>query len=160
MYEKTLIIIKPDGVQRRLCGTILQRFESAGLKIHATRFEWTNAERSRAHYAEHVDKAFYPSLEKYITLGPILVMVLGGVGAIAKVRQMVGKTSPAQAAPGTIRGDLAHQAMDRDDPAGSLLANLVHASANAAEAETEIRLWFSRAEVIDYEMIDDTFNGI
>ena len=105
MYEKSLIIIKPDGVQRSLAGSIITRFENAGLKIHAMKFQTVSPDQSKKHYAEHVNKGFYPTVEKYITSGPVLVFVLGGLGAIKKIRTMVGATEPASAIPGSIRGD-------------------------------------------------------
>ena len=158
MYEKTLVIVKPDGVQRRMVGTLISRFENVGLKIHAMRFVQTTEEQSKAHYAEHVDKPFYPSLEAYITVGPALVFVLGGTGAIAKVRQLVGDTEPASALPGTIRGDYAHQPLERGSD--RFLCNLVHASANAEDAEREVALWFGPDEVLDYAMIDGMYTGL
>jgi nucleoside-diphosphate kinase len=158
MYEKTLVIVKPDGVQRRMVGTLVDRFERAALKIHAMRFQKTTPEQSKKHYAEHVDKPFYPSLEKYITVGPVMVFVLGGDGAIAKVRQLVGATEPASALPGTIRGDYAHQPMERGSD--RFLCNLIHASANADDAATEVALWFTADEIVDYERVDDMYTGM
>jgi nucleoside-diphosphate kinase len=157
MTEKTLVIVKPDGVQRSLVGRIISRFEEAGLTLHAMRFQTVPAEVSRDHYQEHVERPFYPDLERYITSGPVLVLVLGGVGAIAKVRQMIGGTVPAEALPGTIRGDWAHQPLVKKP--GSALHNLVHASANAEDAERELKVWFTDDEIVEYPRIDDGHHG-
>ena len=162
MNQYSLVILKPDAVQRRLTGTIIQRFENAGLKIHAARFEMINAEMSKQHYAEHVEKSFYPSLESYITSGPIFIMVLSGFEAIGKIRRMIGETVPAKAAPGTIRGDFSHQgnSSEVDSKNQSPLRNLIHASANVEDAKREIALWFQPEEMIDYPLADDYLHGI
>lgn len=157
MYEKSLIIIKPDGVQRSLVGSILTRFENAGLKLHAMKFQEVPVEQSRKHYAEHVNKGFYPTVEKYITSGPVLVFVLGGLNAVKKIRTMVGATEPASALPGTIRGDYAHQPYPAPgEPDDKPIRNLIHASATAEEAANEITIWFSDDEIVDYERINDS----
>ena len=154
MYQKSLVIIKPDGIPRRLVSEILGRFERAGFKLHAMKLMQATAEHARKHYREHVDKAFYPSVESYIIEGPILVFVLGGQGCISTIRKLVGATMPSDAAPGTIRGDLAHQ------PKGDgALRNLIHASATPEEAEWEMSVWFDPAELIDYALPDDELHG-
>ena len=156
MYEKSLIIIKPDGVQRNLAGTIISRFENAGLKIHAMKLQTVTVEESRAHYSEHVNKGFYPTVEEYITAGPVIVFVLGGINSIKKIRTMVGATEPSSALPGTIRGDFAHQSYPAPgEPDDKPIRNLIHASATPEEAAVEISLWFDNAEVVDYGKIDD-----
>ncbi len=156
MFEKSLIIIKPDGVQRSLVGSILTRFENAGLKIHAMKFQTVPVEKSREHYAEHVNKAFYPTVEKYITSGPVLVFVLGGLSAIKKIRTMVGATEPSSAVPGTIRGDYAHQPYPAPgEPDDKPIRNLIHASATPDEAANEIKIWFTEDEIVDYDRIND-----
>lgn len=157
MYEKSLIIIKPDGVQRSLVGAILSRFENAGLKIHAMKFQNVPAEQSKKHYAEHVDKPFYPTVEEYITSGPVLVFVLGGLNAIKKIRTMVGATEPASALPGTIRGDYAHQSYPAPgEPDDEPIRNLIHASATPYEAAAEISIWFEADEVTEYGKVSDS----
>ena len=157
MYEKSLIIIKPDGVQRGLTGSIISRFENAGLKLHAVKFQNVPVEQARKHYAEHIDKGFYPTVEKYITSGPVLIFVLGGLSAISKIRTMVGATEPASAVPGTIRGDYAHQAYPAPgEPDDKPIRNLIHASATPDEAAVEIGIWFDDDEVVDYEKITDS----
>ncbi|HAR65675.1 MAG TPA: nucleoside-diphosphate kinase [Lentisphaeria bacterium] len=155
MSQKSLVLIKPDGVQRRLVSTILQRFETAGLKLHALKFLVATTEQSRSHYREHVDKGFYPMVEDYITEGPIVALVLSGGSCIPKIRQMVGATTPAEAAPGTIRGDLAHQPMTQ----GGALRNLIHASASPEEAEHELGVWFTPDEIVDYALLDDRLHS-
>ena len=156
MYEKSLIIIKPDGVQRGLTGSILTRFENAGLKIHAMKFQNVPVEQSREHYSEHVNKGFYPTVEKYITSGPVLVFVLGGMKAIQKIRTMVGATEPHSAVPGTIRGDYAHQSYPGPgEPDDKPIRNLIHASATPEEAAVEIKIWFDESEIVDYGKITD-----
>ena len=156
MYEKSLIILKPDTIKRRLVGHITQRFERTGFKIHAFRMEQTSPEQAKLHYAEHISKDFYKNLERYITSGPVVVMVLGGINAIQKIRRMIGETDPSQAQPGTIRGDLAHQGMHNSKP----LQNLIHASANGADAEREIGIWFQASELVEYALSDDSLHGI
>ena len=161
MYQKTLVIFKPDGVQRRLLGRMLERFESCGLKVHAVRFMQATVEQTRAHYREHTSKPFYPQLEFYLTSGPMLVLVLGGSGAIAKVRALVGATDPSAAAPGTIRGDWSHKMLVMTGPNnGRVLRNLIHASSKAADAAHEISVWFKPEEVLDYRMPDDELHGV
>ncbi len=163
MIEQTLIILKPDAVQRRLLGRIIQRVEDAGLKIHALRLQMVSSELSRQHYSEHVTKDFYPSVERYITSGPVVVMVVGGFAAINKIRQIVGSTIPAQANPGTIRGDWAHQGRESAPQSQSEIKpifNLIHASASPAEAKNEIALWFSANELIAYPLPDDYLHGL
>ncbi|MCJ8331746.1 MAG: nucleoside-diphosphate kinase, partial [Lentisphaeria bacterium] len=141
MYEKSLIIFKPDAVQRQLTGRILQRFEDAGIKIHALNLQNADRAQAESHYDEHKDKPFFSMVVDYICSGPVLVVVFGGLGCISKIRSMVGATEPAEALPGTIRGDFAHQVMIKggDDP----LYNLIHASAHAEDAEREIKIWFA-----------------
>lgn len=157
MYEKSLIIIKPDGVQRNLVGSILTRFENAGLKIHAVKFQTVPVEQAREHYAEHVDKGFYPTVEKYITSGPVLVLVLGGLSSIKKIRTMVGATEPSSALPGTIRGDYAHQPYPSPgEPDDKPIRNLIHASATPEEAANEVAIWFTDEEIVEYERINDS----
>ena len=156
MYQKSLVIIKPDGVQRNLAGTIITRFENAGLSIHAMKFQQVSPEQSKKHYAEHVEKDFYQNVEEYITSAPVIVFVLGGMGAISTIRKIVGATEPASAAPGTIRGDFSHQPYPPKGDVVTPVRNLIHASATPEEAEAEIKLWFNENEVIDYAKITDS----
>ncbi len=155
MIEKTLVLIKPDGVQRGLVGEIIRRFERVGLKIVAMKLVHVDAEFSRKHYAEHVDKKFYPGLEAMITMGPVVALSLEGVDAIALVRKMVGATEPKSAAPGTIRGDFAHVSYGHADEKGIGVKNVIHASANEEDAKKELALWFTEDEMHSYEVVHD-----
>jgi nucleoside-diphosphate kinase len=130
--EQTLVLLKPDAVQRKLAGEILRRFESRGLEIRAARLLTVDRDLADKHYAEHSDKPFFGELVAFITSAPTLALVLDGEGAIAVVRTTMGATDPANAAPGTIRGDLALSMPD----------NLVHGSDSPESAEREIALWF------------------
>lgn len=145
--ERSLVLIKPDGVQRAVSGEIITRFEKAGLKIIAAKMVWVDAEFSKRHYAEHLEKAFYKDLEVLITEGPIVALVLEGRGAIGVIRKMVGPTNPSEAAPGTIRGDFAHDLGDG--------RNLIHASANMEDSKKEINLWFTPSEIHSYKRSDE-----
>jgi nucleoside-diphosphate kinase len=130
--EPTLVLLKPDAMQRKLAGEILRRFEARGLEIRAARLLTVDRELADQHYAEHREKAFFGELVEFITSAPTLALVLEGEGAIAVVRTTMGATDPANAAPGTIRGDLALSMPD----------NLVHGSDSPESAEREIALWF------------------
>ncbi|MCB1026789.1 MAG: nucleoside-diphosphate kinase [Microthrixaceae bacterium] len=131
--NRTFIICKPDAVERNLVGEILGRFEAKGLRLVAAELRTIDVETSRRHYAEHVEKGFYPELEEFITRGPSLLAVLEGPeDTWAMVRSMMGATNPADAAPGTIRGDL-----------GTLFTeNLIHGSDSGESAEREIGIFF------------------
>ncbi|MEM6980174.1 MAG: nucleoside-diphosphate kinase [Planctomycetota bacterium] len=140
--QRTLVLLKPDCVQRRLIGEVLSRFESKGLQIIAMKLLQVTPELSRQHYVEHVDKPFYPSLEAFITSAPVVALALEGLEAITVVREMLGATSGLKAAPGTIRGDFS----------GSRQMNLVHASDSAESATRELDLYFTDAEFCSYEL--------
>jgi len=131
--ERTLVLIKPDGVQRRVIGDIISRIERKGLKIAALELKNVDDALARAHYAEHADKPFFGSLLEFITSGPVVAAVLEGPRAIAAFRQIAGGTDPVEkAAPGTIRGDLGLETQ----------FNLVHGSDSPESAAREIQLWF------------------
>ena len=130
--ERTLVLIKPDAMQRGLAGEILRRLEARGLEIRAARLVAVDRELAERHYAEHREKPFFGELVDFITSSPTLALALEGEGAIAVVRTTMGATNPANAAPGTIRGDLALSMPD----------NLVHGSDSPESAERELRLWF------------------
>lgn len=132
MTERTLVLIKPDAVSRGLVGEIISRFERKGLTIEAMRLLTMDADLAARHYAEHVDKPFYPELKEFMTSGPLVAMVLSGDEAIDVVRSMIGVTDGRKAAPGTIRGDMCL----------SKSHNLVHASDSADSAKREVALWF------------------
>lgn len=142
--ERTLIIIKPDGVQRRLAGRIISRFEEKGLKIVALKMMRISRELSETHYAVHKGKKFYDSLIKFITSSPVVVMAVEGLNAIAIARRMMGKTFGSEAEPGTIRGDFGV----------SNSFNLIHGSDSAQAAEFELGLFFEPGEILDYEQAD------
>jgi nucleoside-diphosphate kinase len=130
--ERTLVLVKPDAMRRRLAGEILARLERRGLSLRAARLVTVEPLLAEEHYAEHVDKPFFAELVDFITSGPTLALVVEGEGAIGVVRQTMGATNPANAAPGTIRGDFALSMPD----------NLVHGSDSAESAAREIALWF------------------
>lgn len=155
MIQKSLVLIKPDGVKRSLSGKIIQRFEDVGLKIVGMKMIWVDEESAKEHYYEHVEKDFYPGLESLLTLGPVVAMVLEGVEAISKVRQMVGATEPKSAAPGTIRGDYAHVSYAYADKKGLGIKNLVHASDSEKSAKKEINQWFNEKEIHSYKNVHD-----
>lgn len=138
--ERTLVIIKPDGVQRGLIGPILTRFENRGLRTVSMKFMQIDRALAERHYAIHKGKFFYEDLVRYITSGPVVVMVLEGPEAIKVVRAMVGATRPHEAAPGTIRGDFALTG----------LRNLIHASDSPDTAAAEIGLFFTPDEIVSY----------
>lgn len=134
--EKTLSIIKPDGVQKNLIGAVLSRFEKAGLKIVATRMIHLSKEQAQKFYAVHKERPFYASLVTYMTSGPVVVSILDGENAIAKNREIMGATDPAKAAPGTIRKDFAD----------SIEANIVHGSDGPDTAKFEINFFFQETK--------------
>ena len=130
--EKTYTMIKPDGVRNGHIGEIVNRFERAGLPIEQMRLEMVTPEQAKANYAEHEGKPFYDGLIAYVTSGPVVKMVVSGEGAVAKVRKLMGATNPAEATPGTIRGDFG-LVMDE---------NVIHGSDSPASAEREIGIFF------------------
>ena len=138
--EQTLVLLKPDCVQRRLIGQILARFENKALNIVGMKMLRVTPEMSRQHYAEHVAKPFYQGLEDFITASPIVALVIEGLEAVRVVREMLGKTNGLQASPGTIRGDFS----------SSRQMNLVHASDSPESARREIDLYFAPQEVHSY----------
>lgn len=150
MIQQTLVLIKPDGVERGLCGQILQRFENAGLKIIGTKMVWIDREFSKKHYREHISKPFYAGLEEFIISGPVLAMAIEGIEAVELVRKMVGGTEPKSAAPGTIRGDFAHHSYKYADQKGVAIKNLVHASGSLDDAKHELAIWFKEKELHKY----------
>jgi nucleoside-diphosphate kinase len=139
--ERTLVLLKPDCVQRRLMGRILTRFEDKGLAIIAMKMLQVTPELAKQHYAEHVDKPFYPGLEAFITSGPVVAMVVQGLQAVQVVRDMLGATSGLKAAAGTIRGDFS----------SSRQMNLVHGSDGLEAARREIGLYFEEREICDHD---------
>lgn len=139
--EKTFAMIKPDGVQRGLVGTIISRYEAKGLRIAAMKLMQVTDEMAKQHYAEHVEKPFFPGLLSYITSGPVVALVLEGKNAVAEVRKLNGATNPLEAACGTIRGDFAQE----------VGRNVVHGSDSVVSAEHEIAIYFGKDEILNYE---------
>lgn len=135
--ERTLVLVKPDGVERRLSGEIIARFERRGLKIVALKLCQMTREMAEKHYAEHVGKPFFAGLVDFITSGPIVAMIIEGENAIKAVRTMMGATNPLDSLPGTIRGDLAL----------SLSNNVIHGSDGPESAVREMATFFSAAEI-------------
>jgi nucleoside-diphosphate kinase len=140
IMERTLVLLKPDCVQRRLMGQVISRFEDKGQNIIAMKMLQVTPELAKEHYAEHVEKPFYPGLEAFITGGPVVAMVVEGLQAIGVVRDMLGATSGLKAAPGTIRGDFS----------SSRQMNLVHGSDGPEAAQREIALYFRDEEICQY----------
>ena len=145
--ERTLVLIKPDGVQRLLIGRILSRYEERGLKVVGLKLVRTSRELAERHYAAHSERPFFGSLVDFITSSPLIALALEGPNAIAVVRAINGATKPHEAAPGTIRGDFALETAQ----------NIVHASDGPEAAATELGLWFSASELLDYTRSVDTW---
>ncbi|MDD1742838.1 MAG: nucleoside-diphosphate kinase [Methanotrichaceae archaeon] len=138
-------MIKPDGVQRGLAGKIIKRIEEKGFKIVAMKLTALSVETAKTHYAEHLGKKFYEDLVEFITSGPSFALVVEGKGVVAAMRKMNGATNPAEAAPGTIRGDFGIETG----------RNVVHGSDSAESAAREIALHFRPSEILDYKRIDE-----
>lgn len=161
--ERTLVIFKPDAVQRGIVGEILTRFERVGLKIVGTKMLSPDREQYFYHY-ENIGKmvsrrgenAFNVTLD-FMMNGPVIAFVLEGVEAVSEVRKMVGETEPKGALPGTIRGDFAHISFGYADNVKKGIPNLIHASGDPKEAEEEISHWFSESELFDYEALHEKF---
>ncbi|NOX44997.1 MAG: nucleoside-diphosphate kinase [Caldiserica bacterium] len=147
--ERTLVLLKPDAVQRRLVGRIISRFEEKGLKIVALKMMRVPRELAERHYAEHREKPFFGELVSFITSAPIVAMVVEGPKAIETVRRMMGKTNPMEADPGTIRGDYGL----------SITMNLVHGSDSPQTAAREIPIFFAPEEILDYDIADREWLG-
>jgi len=161
--ERTLVLFKPDTVQRGLVGEILTRFERVGLKIVGTKMIAPSKEHYHKHYEEigqmitrRGEHAFDVTLQMMIQ-GPVIAMVFEGVEAIALVRKLVGGTEPKSADPGTIRGDFSHMSFGYADTKNKGIPNLIHASGDAKDAEQEIGHWFSEDELYEYETVHEKF---
>jgi len=145
--EITFIILKPDAIQRGLVGELIARLERRGLKLLALKLLQVDESLARTHYAEHAGKPFYNGLIEYITSGPVVAMAVQGPSAIAVVRKTVGATAPLAAEPGTIRADYGLE----------IGRNLIHASADAADAARELHLWFGDGALLSYERAIDAW---
>jgi nucleoside-diphosphate kinase len=145
--EKTLVLLKPDCVQRRLVGTLLQRFEQKGLRLTALKLVQPTRQLAEQHYAVHKGKPFYDSLLTFLTSGPTVAVVLEGREAVQVVRDMMGKTDGAKSPPGTIRGDYGI----------SVQNNLIHGSDSTDNAKIEMALWFKPEEIVTYQSVDNAW---
>ncbi len=145
--ERSLVIIKPDAVQRGLIGEIVGRYEKRGLKIAAMKFEQVSRETAEQHYGEHKGKPFYEGLVSYITSAPSVLMVVEGPDAVGIIRKMNGATKPAEAEPGTIRADFGL----------TIGRNLVHASDSLESAEREVGIFFGGGGIVEYDRTIDTW---
>ena len=143
--DRTFVMVKPDGVARGLIGEMVSRFEKKGLRLVAARLEKLPEKRVMEQYREHLEKPFFPSLRHYITSGPVFLMVWEGKSAVTVVRTLVGATNPAEAAPGTIRGDFA---LD-------IGRNVIHASDSPESAKREIALHFTQEDFCSYKRVDE-----
>jgi len=157
--EQTLVLIKPDGVQRGLIGEIIKRFEQRGLKIVGLKLTNVDLDLAKKHYGEDITKRrgekVRERLLKYISSETIVAMVIEGVDAIENVRKIVGTTESKSALPGTIRGDFSHLSFEHADEKEIPVKNLIHASANKEDAQRELSLWFSIDEIHDYKRAED-----
>ena len=142
--ERTLVLIKPDGISRELVGTVISRFERKGLKIVGLKMIRISPELAKEHYAHLVDKPFYPGLEKFMTHMPVIAMALEGKDAVSVVRTVVGVTNAREANPGTIRGDFAM----------SVSKNIIHASDSLDTAVKEVKRFFKDGEIFEYSKQD------
>jgi len=161
--ERTLIILKPDAIQRGVAGEILSRFEKVGLKIVGAKMLKPDYDHYFHHYenigkmvSRRGQKVFDITLEMMST-GPVLAFVLEGIEAVSLVRKMVGNTEPKSALPGTVRGDYAHMSYAHGDVNGVGIPNLIHASGDPEEAKAEIAHWFSENELFEYETVHEKF---
>ncbi|KKW42201.1 MAG: Nucleoside diphosphate kinase [Candidatus Magasanikbacteria bacterium GW2011_GWA2_56_11] len=139
IYEKTILIVKPDGVQRGLVGEVVKRLEMKGMKVVGLKMMYLNEEKLREHYAHHVEKPFYPGLEKFMKSSPVVVICAEGKNAVSAVRLIAGVTDAGKADAGTIRGDLAMG-----------MCNVVHCSDSVETAVAEVKRFFDEAEIFDY----------
>lgn len=157
MIERTLVLLKPDAVQRGIMGRIISRFEDAGLKIVGTKMVWINEHLGRKHYddigqvGQRRGEKVLQVVLKFMSSGPVMALCIEGIQAVENVRKICGSTEPKQALPGTIRGDFSHISIPYADQQGKAIENLVHASGNVEEAKKEIELWFLKQELHSYK---------
>lgn len=163
LIQRSLVVCKPDTVQRGIVGEILQRFERVGLKIVGMKMVMPDEDHYRAHYEDigkmitrRGEQAFQYNLA-YMMTGPVIAIVLEGVEAVPLVRKIVGPTEPKSAEMGTIRGDYSHMSFGYSDAKGIGVPNLVHASGDPKEAEQEIALWFDESELYQYSELNEKF---
>ena len=160
MIERTLVLVKPDGVERSLVGEVIARFEKACLKIVGLKMVWCDKEHALKHYTEDITvrrgEHVRNKLISFLTSGPVVAICLEGIDVVEVVRKIVGSTEPKTAPPGTIRGDYAHMSYEHADAVNKAIPNLIHASGNREEAKTEISLWFSEKELHSYKNLHDS----
>jgi nucleoside-diphosphate kinase len=158
MMERTLVLLKPDAVQRGIMGKVITRFEDAGFKIVGAKMVWVDKERAGKHYfdvEERRGKKVFDLMINFITSGPVLALCLEGVNAIENIRKMVGSTEPKAALPGTIRGDFSHISFSYADNKGIGVKNIIHASGAPEDSKLEIPLWFDDGELHSYKTVHD-----
>lgn len=158
--ERTLVLLKPDAVARGLAGRIISRFEDSLLKIVGVKMRLMDAEFTRKHYfdlEERLGAEVYNVTADFMQTGPVIALALEGVDAVKKVRAIIGSTYPNESAPGTVRGDFAHQTKASSKVSGKAIVNLVHASGNSDEAKYEVALWFGEDEQFNYETLAEKF---
>jgi len=159
MIERTLVLLKPDAVQRAFAGEIISRFERVGLKIIGMKMKYVTEDFAMKHYTEDITRRRGEKVRKrlmgLLREGPVIAMVLEGVSAIEIVRKMVGTTEPKSAAPGTIRGDYSHISFEYADKKGIAVKNMIHASADKKDAEYEVKLWFDKNELHSYKTVHE-----
>ena len=157
--ERTLVLIKPDGIVRQLTGKIISRFEDAGLKMIGMKMVWVDEDLAKKHYrgdiAEKYGEKIRNSLIEYVREGPIVALVLEGVDAIKVTRKIVGATYPNESQPGTIRGDFAHISKHFANSEEMNVRNLIHASGDEKDAKIEVPLWFNEKEMHTYQTVHD-----
>ncbi len=157
--EKTLVLLKPDAVQRGLIGKVISRFEDAGLKIIGLKMVQADEARALEHYDEDLARRRGEHIRKYnvdfLTSGPVVAMVIEGVNAIENIRKMCGTTEPKSSPPGTIRGDFSHVSYGHCDDKKMVTRNIIHASEDKKFAEKEIKIWFKPEEITDYTAVHE-----
>ena len=159
MIERTLVLVKPDGVSRALVGEVISRFEKRGLKIIGMKMIWPDKEFAMKHYTDDISKRHGEHIRElllnFIVQSPVVSFVIEGVNAVEVVRKIAGSTYPSDAPLGTIRGDYAHVSKGYADDKKVAVANIVHASGSLEEAKLEVDLWFSDSELFEYELANE-----
>ena len=157
--ERTLVLIKPDGIIRQVTGKIISRFEDAGLKMVGMKMVWVDENLAKKHYREDITKKYGEKIRKslieYVREGPIIAIALEGVDAIKVTRKIVGSTYPNESQPGTIRGDFAHISKHFANSEEMNVRNLIHASGDEKDAKIEVPLWFNKKEMHTYQTVHD-----
>ncbi len=157
--EKTLVMLKPDAIERGLIGKIISRFEDVGLKIVGMKMVWVDKDFASRHYTEDIAKRRGEKVRKMmvdmISSGPVVALAIEGIEAITVVRKMVGETEPKSAAPGTIRGDFTHVSYQYCDSREIGVKNIIHASSSESDAKMELDLWFADSEMFNYETVHE-----